>query len=176
MVRSVRDAEAISFFMPMKDTEVISFFMPMKDVPTTTYQEKRSKAVKSRKTQKQKVIHYEDEKLKDVRSLFKACLMEYGKGRLPDEPLRCGVRLMVKWMFPIKVKKGKYGIRKPGQFKATKPDTDNLQKLLKDCMTEVGIWEDDCLVVSEVVEKIWAEEGKSGIYVMIVPLPDEAYS
>ena len=158
----------------MKDTEAISFFMPMKDVPTVTHQEKRSKVVKNGETQK--VIYYEGERLKEARSLFKACLMEYGKERLPDVPLRCGVRLMVKWMFPIKAKKGKYGIRKPGQFKATKPDTDNLQKLLKDCMTEVGIWEDDCLVVSEVVEKIWAEEGKSGIYVMIVPLPDEAYS
>lgn len=158
----------------MEHMEAINFFMPMKDVPTVTHQQKRSKVVKSGETQK--VIYYEGERLKEARSLFKACLMQYGKERLPDVPLSCGVKLIVKWMFPIKVKKGKHGIRNPGQFKATKPDTDNLQKLLKDCMTEVGIWEDDCLVVSEVVEKFWAEEGKSGIYVMIVPLPYGAYS
>jgi Holliday junction resolvase RusA-like endonuclease len=158
----------------MEHMEAISFFMPMKDVPTVTYQQKRSKVVKNGETQR--VIYYEGEKLKEARSLFKACLMKYGKDRLPEKPLGCGVRLMIKWMFPIKTRNGKYGMRSPGQFKATKPDTDNLQKLLKDCMTEVGIWEDDCLVVSEVVEKIWAEDGKSGIYVMIVPLPEGSYS
>lgn len=40
----------------------------------------------------------------------------------------------------------------------TRPDTDNLEKMLKDCMTEVGFWKDDALVVSETVYKIWSDE------------------
>ncbi|MGN1109503.1 MAG: RusA family crossover junction endodeoxyribonuclease, partial [Oscillospiraceae bacterium] len=46
-----------------------------------------------------------------------------------------------------------------------KPDTDNLQKLLKDCMTQLHFWRDDCLVASENVVKYWAN--KPGIYVKI---------
>ncbi len=45
----------------------------------------------------------------------------------------------------------------------SKPDTDNLQKLLKDCMTAVGFWKDDAQVASEICEKFWAEV--PGIYV-----------
>ena len=33
------------------------------------------------------------------------------------------------------------------QREVTKPDTDNLQKLLKDCMTKCGFWKDDAQVV-----------------------------
>ena len=75
-----------------------------------------------------------------------------------DTPLTGGVRLMVKWLFP----KGKH---KDGEYRTTKPDTDNLQKLLKDCMTFCSFWKDDALVVSEIVEKFWAEH--PGIWICI---------
>ena len=44
-------------------------------------------------------------------------------------------------------------------------EPDNLQKLLKDCMTRVGFWEDDALVASEIVEKFWSQI--PGIYIRI---------
>ncbi|WP_236253677.1 RusA family crossover junction endodeoxyribonuclease [Streptococcus mitis] len=56
-----------------------------------------------------------------------------------------------------------------GQYKTTKPDTDNLQKLLKDCMTKLGYWQDDAQVASEIVEKFWADT--VGIYIKIEELP-----
>lgn len=74
----------------------------------------------------------------------------------------CGVRLITKWCFP----RGKH---LDGTYRLSKPDTDNLQKLLKDCMTKVGFWDDDALVASEIVEKFWAEV--PGIYVRIDRLP-----
>ena len=37
-----------------------------------------------------------------------------------------------------------------------KPDTDNLQKGLKDAMTKLGWWKDDCQVFSEHVTKIYS--------------------
>ena len=50
----------------------------------------------------------------------------------------------------------------------SRPDTDNLQKLLKDCMTAAGFWKDDALVAVEHVEKLWSDE--PGIYIRIEAL------
>jgi Holliday junction resolvase RusA-like endonuclease len=69
------------------------------------------------------------------------------------------LQLRTLWLFP----KGRS--HKNGEWRITKPDTDNLQKLLKDCMTECGFWKDDALVCSELAEKFWADV--PGIYVRI---------
>ena len=65
-------------------------------------------------------------------------------------------------MFPVV--KGK----RNGQYKTTKPDIDNLQKLLKDCMTDLGYWKDDAQVASEIAEKFWSDV--VGIYVLVEEL------
>ena len=80
----------------------------------------------------------------------------------PETPItNKPIRLTVKWLYPItNLKKHRHG-----EYKLTRPDTDNLQKLLKDCMTDLGFWVDDCLVCSEIVEKFWADT--PGIYVRI---------
>lgn len=70
----------------------------------------------------------------------------------PKEPLKGPIELYVSWRFP----KGKR--HKHYEWRVTKPDTDNLEKLLKDCMTHLGFWEDDAQVVKEHVEKIWSDE------------------
>ena len=77
------------------------------------------------------------------------------------EPYRRGVRLITKGGFPKKE-------HKDGEYRITKPDTDNLQKMLKDCMTLVGFWKDDALVASEITEKFWAKT--PGIYIRIEEL------
>lgn len=124
----------------------ISFFLPM-NPPTVTYQEKDIAVVKG------KPVVYEPAELKAVRSKLMAHLGQYA----PLVPMQCAVRLMVKWCFPIT------GKHEDGEWKTTKPDTDNLQKLLKDCMTDLGYWKDDAQVASEIVEKFWAKV--PGIYV-----------
>ena len=58
---------------------------------------------------------------------------------------------MIKWCFDSK---GKYP---DGTFKDTKPDLDNSVKLLQDCMTSLGFWEDDRFIVSLIVEKFWSD-------------------
>lgn len=80
------------------------------------------------------------------------------------EPLKGPVELRVTWYFPKDSK------HKHGEWKITKPDTDNLEKLLKDCMTELGFWNDDAQVVSEHVEKVWSKE-PTGISIEINELP-----
>ena len=79
----------------------------------------------------------------------------------PEQPYTGGVRLVVKWLFP----RGKH---QDGSYRTTKPDTDNLQKLLKDCMTAEHFWTDDALVCSEITEKFWADT--PGIWIHIEPV------
>lgn len=127
------------------------FFMPMIP-PTVTHQEHKV-AVKNGKP-----IFYDPPELKDARQKLTANLSKY----IPSECYNCGVRLIAKWLFPIT------GKHKDGEYKTTKPDTDNLQKLLKDCMTDLRFWIDDALVVSEICEKFYAKV--TGIYVRIEKL------
>ncbi len=81
----------------------------------------------------------------------KAELMENLRLHSPAIPLEGALVLTAVWRFP----KGK--THKDGEWRITRPDTDNLQKMLKDCMTKTGYWKDDAQVVREVVEKRWAD-------------------
>ncbi len=73
--------------------------------------------------------------------------------------MRGALRLIVKWCFPIT------GEHSDGEYKSTKPDTDNLEKLLKDIMTKLGFWKDDAQVASEITEKFYARIPGILIYV-----------
>lgn len=125
----------------------MEFFMSMIP-PRTTHQQKKVTC------QNGKPVFYEPPHLANARNKLSAHLAKHA----PSKPYSQGVRLVVKWCFP----KGKH---KDGEYKTTRPDTDNLQKLLKDCMTDLHYWQDDALVVSEVVEKFWANT--PGIYINI---------
>ena len=131
----------------------ISFFLPMKP-PTVTHQQKDLAVVKG------KPVVYEPAELKAARSKLMAHLGQHA----PLVPLQGAIRLGVKWCFPIT------GKHEDGQWKTTKPDTDNLQKMLKDCMTDLGYWKDDAQVASEIVEKFWAKV--PGIYINVQGLED----
>lgn len=126
------------------------FFMPM--IPPTVTHQMHRVTVKNKKTQ-----FYDSVELKDARAKFTAYLGKH----TPEAPYTGAVRLTVKWLFP----KGSHA---DGEWKTTRPDTDNLQKLLKDCMTKCGYWKDDALVCSEITEKFWAEF--PGIYIRIEAL------
>ena len=132
----------------------IEFFMAM-DPPTVTHQEKKIQFVHG------KPIIYEPERLKAARQKLVAHLSKHK----PDQAFECGLQLVTKWCFPVS------GKHVNGEYRITKPDTDNLQKLLKDCMTTVGFWKDDALVASEITEKFWSEI--PGIYIRIEELPHE---
>jgi len=127
------------------------FFIPMKP-STKTHQEKKARVVND------KPQFYEPAELKAVRSKLQAHLANY----VPEQKYTGPVRLIVKWCFPVT------GKHKNGEYKSTRPDTDNLQKMLKDVMTKLGYWTDDALVASEVVEKFWSDV--PGIYIAIEPL------
>lgn len=125
------------------------FFMPM-DPPTATAQEKQVRIVSGRP------MFYEKAAAKEAKQILMAALRDH----VPEAPIEGPVRLTVLWMFPH----GKS--HKPKEWRITKPDTDNLQKGLKDCMTKLGFWKDDAQVVCETVGKLWAED-PAGIVIQI---------
>lgn len=129
----------------------IEFFMPMEKVPTTTHQEKQVHVVNG------KPVFFEPADVKAARQKLTAYLGQH----VPEQPFYGAVRLTVKWCFPR-------GRHKNGTYKTTKPDTDNLQKMLKDVMTKLQFWQDDAQVASEIVEKFWAD--LPGIWIRVEEL------
>jgi Holliday junction resolvase RusA-like endonuclease len=116
--------------------------------PTVTAQEQKT-GIRNGKP-----FRYDPPELKAAKQKLTAHLSRFK----PDKPYCGGIRLVTKWLFPR-------GSHRDGEYRTTRPDTDNLQKMLKDCMTRVGFWKDDAQVCSEITEKFWAE--LPGLYVAI---------
>ena len=133
------------------------FFIPMKP-PTTTHNAKQIHAYM--KGGKPCAVLHDSPELKAVRSKLHSYLASYA----PEKPIAAGhpVRLMVKWCFPAD---GRHAV---GAWRTSKPDTDNLEKALKDEMTRLYFWHDDAQVCSEIVEKFWADI--CGVFVQVEEL------
>lgn len=119
----------------------ISFFLPMVP-PTVTHQEKKVTVSRTGRP-----TFYETQELKAVRQLF---LDSVARHR-PETPFDGPVSLTTIWSWPASE------THPAGSFKTTKPDTDNLIKLLKDCMTKAKFWKDDAQVAFERTVKIYDE-------------------
>lgn len=126
----------------------IEFFLPMIP-PRTTYQEKKLTVLNG------KPMIYEPHNVRDAREKLTAHLARFA----PEKPLEGALRLTVKWLFP------KSKTHKDGEYKTTRPDVDNLVKMLADCMTDLGFWRDDAQIASEIIEKFYAD--RTGIYIKI---------
>lgn len=129
----------------------MKFFLPMVP-PTITAQEHKVSIRNGRP------VFYDPPELVQAKVKLLSHLLKYQ----PDAPLTGPLRLVTQWCFPVR------GKHHDGEPKATKPDTDNLQKALKDCMTKAGFWKDDAQVTSEIVEKFYANI--PGIYIQVSEL------
>lgn len=132
----------------------MKFFLLL-DPPTVTAQRKKIAV-----TKKGKPIIYDSISVKEAKELFRKYLAPF----VPLEPLKGPLELRVQWIFE------KGTIHKNQEWRSTKPDTDNLEKLLKDQMTKLKFWKDDAQVCVEHVEKYWSDE-PAGIDIIINPLP-----
>ena len=112
------------------------------DPPTVTAQESKVAIVRG------KPRFYKPENVLKAKEELKAHLRPFR----PEKPIDGPIELKVTWLFPRGKRHGHL------EWRTTKPDTDNLEKLLKDCMTQLGFWRDDALVVRETVEKLWSDE------------------
>ena len=122
----------------MKD----QFYLHFPTMPTGTSQQKGVRIVRG------KPMFYEKSKLKSAETEFINALKPFRPKYPSDKP----IKLTIWFAFDTKNKK------KWGQPKPTRPDTDNYLKLFKDCMTNVGFWNDDAQVVDERVFKTYAEK------------------
>lgn len=134
----------------MEMTEkVIQFFVPMKKIPTVTHQEKQVSVIEG------KPHFYEPAELRNTRQLYMDVFGRY----VPDQKMVGKVRMTIRYCFPLK------GKHVNGEYKDTKPDLDNMTKLVQDCLTKLGFWKDDRYVVSLIAEKFWAK--LPGIFIRI---------
>lgn len=120
----------------------LDFFLPG-EPPTITAQEK---GLGTRRVGYKLVpFAYETPEVKNARNYFAWQL----SGHRPTQEIKGPVRLVTIWTW--KATKS----HKAGTYRDTKPDTDNLIKLFKDAMADVGFFENDSRVVDERTIKHW---------------------
>lgn len=130
------------------------FFIPLKKIPSATHQEKKITMRNG------KPCVYEPPAVKETRALFRALLFQYR----PDNPLKGPINLDTRWVYPSTKQHPR------NTWKTTKPDTDNLVKMLKDVMTDLGFWKDDAQVATESISKFYSSP--SGIFVSLYEMDD----
>ena len=124
---------------------MIQFFVPLRKIPSVTQQEHKIS------TRGGRPRIYEPAELKAARQLFRDHLAQHR----PEATLEGPVELTVVWCYPATQ------THPEGAWKTSKPDTDNLVKMLKDEMTRPGFWKDDAQVCCELVSKIY--DRRSGV-------------
>jgi len=123
--------------------------------PTATAQQKGEQIIGGR------IHHYKKKNVRQAEAILRDALLPY----VPKEPIMDRpIMLRVLWEFPYPKSAKKH---QPGycRNKTTRPDTDNLNKMLKDVMTDMGFWKDDALISTEYIWKVWSDE--PGINIMI---------
>ena len=134
----------------------VKFFLPMIP-PTVTQQE--HKVMVNRKTGR--VQFYDPPELRAARAKLTDMVGRYA----PEQPLEGALQLVTKWIWPMETDGQGVLSGMEYRWKTSKPDTDNLIKMLKDCMTRTGYWKDDAQVVSEITQKFYGP--KPGIYIEV---------
>lgn len=115
----------------------MKFYVRMDEVPKTTAQQKKF----STKTK----TFYKTSKIKQSEYLLARAL----SGKQPRKTYDTPIELSVTWLFPHTKKS------KDGERKGTRPDLDNLQKLLQDIMCKLGYYKDDSLITDLTLKKRW---------------------
>ena len=126
--------------------------------PTATAQQKGERVVNGY------IHHYKKKNVADAEAILRDALLPH----IPPEPITDQpIMLSVRWTFPYPKSAKKH---RPGwyRWKITRPDTDNLNKLLKDVMTDMGFWKDDALICAEVIQKAYGDEPGIEIGIKVV--------
>lgn len=124
---------------------MIDIWIPGKPPTATAQQKGRSRSG----------VWYKPKHLREAEELY----MNWLAIQKPAQPMEGPIVLRVDFLFPATKP------HKPGDPKTTRPDTDNMVKLLKDCLTRSGYWLDDAQVADETVIKIYDKD--PGIRIMI---------
>lgn len=133
----------------------MQFFLPM-NPPTATAQETQSTLRGG------KHVYYKNARLLAAEDQLTYSLKPYA----PPAPMTGPVSLSVIWLYPA----GRN--RAHGHWKDTRPDTDNLDKMLKDVMTRLRFWQDDAQVCDERIRKLWSHQ--PGLFIQIEALQPQS--
>ena len=116
-----------------------AMILTMDQIPSGTAQMKRYDG---------RTKHYfKSARLQQTEDFYLAELAKYR----PVTPIEGPVSLDIDFDYFIKDKK------KRGRWKTSRPDVDNVAKLLIDCMTKLGFWVDDAQIARLRVSKHYAE-------------------
>lgn len=136
----------LSCCKPVNNT--LQFFCPM--IPPTSTAQMHAVSVVNGKP------HFFDPfEVKQARAKLLSAVCRHA----PEQPFKGALRLTTKWCFPIK------GRHTDGEYRTSRPDVTNLQKLFEDVMTQCGFWKDDAQIASAITEKFWSDI--PGIFVRI---------
>jgi Holliday junction resolvase RusA-like endonuclease len=140
---------------------MIDFFIPC-NPPKSTAQ--GSSRIMKRRDGSQFVGRFANSKATKAKSSLLTLLHPHR----PETPLEGPLRLEVEWEYPWRKSEPKKN--KALGFKPcdTRPDVDNLSKMLLDAMTTAGFWNDDGQVAHLSFYKSWSD--KPGIGIRIVKL------
>lgn len=100
---------------------------------------------------------YEKPSAKQARKVLVSELRPFA----PSEPFKEALLVNITWYIGIKDKK------KQGKPKITRPDLDNLAKMILDVMTSLGYWIDDSQIVELQLKKFWVAKENAGIEIEV---------
>lgn len=129
--------------------------LTMEQIPKGTAQMKRYNGRTRTYFKSQRLQQTEDFYLNELRSYA------------PTSPITGAVSLSIDFDYFTPTKKRR------GKWKTTRPDCDNVEKLLTDCMTKLGFWLDDAQVARLVVNKRYSNSEQAQITISWRELVDD---
>lgn len=132
-------------------------FFELPENPKSTSQEKGVSVVRG------KVHHYEKKNVREMRERYRHEIFKFFYTNKMQVPHFDGaVYFSVTFTYSIKDKK------RWGQPKTSRPDADNIVKLLLDVCSDLEMWPDDAVVADLHVRKLWGD--KPSVRITIEPL------
>lgn len=130
----------------------IEMFIMCDQIPKGTAQMKRANFKNG--------TFFEGKDLKEARAFYMDSMAEFA----PEMPIDGPIGVDVIFYYSIKDK------RKKGTWKASRPDCDNLVKLLLDCMTKLNFWHDDAQIARLIISKKYSHAEFAGISIFVKEL------
>lgn len=118
----------------MKEGKMLKVFISCEKLPKATAQQKGVSIAKNGKPH-----FYEKKKVTNARNFYADAIRKKMK-QAGWETCECPVSVRMNFVFTQKTKP-------KTEFKTTRPDLDNLMKLILDAATDAGAWRDDALIV-----------------------------
>ena len=88
----------------------------------------------------------------------KSGLLQLFSPYTPVKPLLGAVDLYLRVVYPFRKNEPKKNKMKKMIPNDKRPDCSNIIKMIEDCMTRLGFWEDDGQIYSLTVEKYWGDD------------------